>query len=132
LIGSDVCLTTGSAAGEARTWLNSTGSISVAAAVAFTVQLELDLPTDEALTLIRDLKRDRALKSMQVLALTRRSSPWDKLRAGWCGVDAYLVKPVSMQVLQETVGRSMQRALNHALKAQAGSTQQGGAAGASA
>jgi len=94
--------------------------------------IELDLPTDEALTLIRDLKRDPALKSMQVLALTRRSSPWDKLRAGWCGVDAYLVKPVSMQVLQETVGRSVQRALNHALKAQAGSTQQGSAAGASA
>ena len=95
--------------------------------------IELDLPSDEALRLVRDVKRDRALKPMQVMALTRRSSPWDKLRAGWAGVDAYLVKPVSMQVLQESVGRSMHRSLNHTVKArQAGFAQQASAVGVSA
>jgi twitching motility two-component system response regulator PilG len=46
---------------------------------------------------------------MPVVILTSRSSPFDLARGALAGCDSYLVKPVSMQALRETVARHLQR-----------------------
>lgn len=80
--------------------------------------IEIDSADRSGLGLVKDIKRDPRLRQMPVVALTRRGALWDKLRGGLAGCDAYLVKPVSTQVLRETVGRAIQHSL--ALKSETG------------
>jgi CheY-like chemotaxis protein len=75
------------------------------------VFLEAVLPDGSGLRLARDVKRDPALKGMPVIVLTRRSGPLDLVRGAMSGCDAYLVKPVSLQTLRETVARCLRKSL---------------------
>ena len=47
-----------------------------------------------------------------VIVLTRRSGPIDLVRGALSGCDAYLVKPVTLQTLRETVARCMRKVLS--------------------
>jgi len=73
--------------------------------------LEAVLPDMGGLRLARSVKRDPALRGMPVIVLTRRSGPFDLLRGAMSGCDSYLVKPVALQTLQETVSRCLRKSL---------------------
>lgn len=73
--------------------------------------VEAVLPDGPGLRLARDMKRDPALRGMPVIVLTHRSSPLDLLRGAMSGCDSYLVKPVSLQTLRESVDRCLRKSL---------------------
>lgn len=73
--------------------------------------VEAVLPDGAGLRLARTMKRDPALRGMPVIVLTHRSSPLDLLRGAMSGCDSYLVKPVSLQTLRETVDRCLRKHL---------------------
>jgi CheY-like chemotaxis protein len=75
------------------------------------VLLEADLPDMSGLRLARDIKRDPALRGMPVIVLTDRSGPLDLLRGALSRCDSYLVKPVTLQTLHDTVARCLRRSL---------------------
>jgi CheY-like chemotaxis protein len=49
---------------------------------------------------------------MPVVVLTRYSGPLDLLRGALSGCDTYLVKPVTLQTLRETVARCLRKSLS--------------------
>jgi len=73
--------------------------------------VEAVLPDGAGLALARALKRDPALRGMPVIVLTHRSSLLDLLRGAMSGCDSYLVKPVSLQTLRETIDRCLRKSL---------------------
>lgn len=73
--------------------------------------VEAVLPDASGLRLTRDIKRDPALHAMPVIVLTRRSGPLDLLRGAMSGCDSYLVKPVTLQTLRDTVARCLRKSL---------------------
>ena len=73
------------------------------------VFVDVIMPEMDGYRLTREIKRNRLLKPMPVVILTSRSSPFDLARGALAGCDSYLVKPVSMQALRETVARHLQR-----------------------
>jgi twitching motility two-component system response regulator PilG len=75
------------------------------------VVTEVVLPDLSGLRVARGIKRDPALRGVSVIVLTRRSSPFDLLRGAMSGCDAYLVKPVTLQALRQTVTRCMRKSL---------------------
>lgn len=73
------------------------------------VFVDVIMPEIDGYRLTREIKRNKVLKPMPVVILTSRSSPFDLARGALAGCDSYLVKPVSMQALRETVARHLQR-----------------------
>lgn len=67
------------------------------------------MPGLDGYQLTRKVRRDRGLRAMPVILLTSRSSPFDLARGALAGCNSYLVKPVSMQTLHETVQRQLRR-----------------------
>lgn len=67
--------------------------------------VDVMMPGVDGFGLTRRIKRDRALRAMPVVILTSRSSPLDLLRGALAGCNCYLVKPVSLQALRQTVAR---------------------------
>ncbi len=77
-----------------------------------TYELMLDdvvMPELDGYQLTRAVRRERKFRSMPVILLTSRSSPFDLARGALAGCNSYLVKPVSMQTLRETVQRQLRR-----------------------
>lgn len=69
------------------------------------VFVDVMLPGADGFALTRTLKRDKSLQSIPVIILTSRSSPLDLVRGALAGSSSYLVKPVSLQSLKQTVTR---------------------------
>ncbi|HEY0877401.1 MAG TPA: response regulator [Zeimonas sp.] len=67
------------------------------------------MPELDGYQLTRAVRRERSLRGMPVILLTSRSSPFDLARGALAGCNSYLVKPVSMQTLHETVQRQLRR-----------------------
>lgn len=67
------------------------------------------MPELDGYQLTRAVRRNRSLRAMPVILLTSRSSPFDLARGALAGCNSYLVKPVSMQTLHETVQRQLRR-----------------------
>jgi PleD family two-component response regulator len=67
------------------------------------------MPELDGYQLTRTVRRDRGLRAMPVILLTSRSSPFDLARGALAGCNSYLVKPVSMQTLHQTVQRQLRR-----------------------
>ena len=67
------------------------------------------MPGLDGYQLTRTVRRDLKLRAMPVILLTSRSSPFDLARGALAGCNSYLVKPVSMQTLHETVQRQLRR-----------------------
>jgi CheY-like chemotaxis protein len=59
--------------------------------------------------LTKAIKRDRALREVPLIILTSKSSPFDLLRGALAGCNSYLVKPVSLKALRETVVKNLRR-----------------------
>jgi CheY-like chemotaxis protein len=73
------------------------------------VLADVVMPDMDGYKLTRAIKRNRALRGMPVIILTSRSSPFDLARGALAGCNSYLVKPVSMQSLRETVQRHLKK-----------------------
>ncbi|MCO5107492.1 MAG: response regulator [Burkholderiaceae bacterium] len=73
------------------------------------VLADVVMPDMDGYKLTRAIKRNRALRAMPVIILTSRSSPFDLARGALAGCNSYLVKPVSMQSLRETVQRHLKK-----------------------
>ncbi len=59
--------------------------------------------------LTKAIKRDRAICDTPLIMLTSKSSPLDLLRGALAGCNSYLVKPVSLRALRETVVKNLRR-----------------------
>lgn len=59
--------------------------------------------------LTKAIKRDRSLRDIPLIMLTSKSSPLDLLRGALAGCNSYLVKPVSLRALRETVVKNLRR-----------------------
>ncbi|ODS97259.1 MAG: hypothetical protein ABS56_09735 [Lautropia sp. SCN 69-89] len=73
------------------------------------VLADVVMPDMDGYRLTRTIKRNRALRGMPVVILTSRSSPFDLARGALAGCNSYLVKPVSMQSLRDTVQRHLKK-----------------------
>ncbi|MGB7306330.1 MAG: response regulator [Burkholderiaceae bacterium] len=69
------------------------------------------MPEQDGYQLTRQIKRDKSLKGLPVIILTSRSSPFDLAKGALAGCSSYLVKPVSLQSLRDTVSRQLERAI---------------------
>ncbi|HRA77627.1 MAG TPA: response regulator [Burkholderiaceae bacterium] len=73
------------------------------------VLADVVMPDMDGYKLTRTIKRNKALRGMPVIILTSRSSPFDLARGALAGCNSYLVKPVSMQSLRDTVQRHLKK-----------------------
>lgn len=71
------------------------------------VVADVVMPELDGYGLTRSIKRNREWRGLPVIILTSRSSPFDLARGALAGCNSYLVKPVSMQSLRETVQRQL-------------------------
>ena len=67
------------------------------------------MPEKNGFQLAKAIKRDRALRDIPLIILTSRSSPIDLIRGALAGCNSYLVKPVSLMALRETVIKNLRR-----------------------
>ncbi|MFP5404998.1 MAG: response regulator [Gammaproteobacteria bacterium] len=78
------------------------------------VVLDIVMPDMDGYRLTRRMKKDRSLRGMPVVILTARSSPFDLVRGALAGCNSYLVKPVALQSLRDTIIRHLRRAIRRA------------------
>lgn len=67
--------------------------------------VDVMMPDLDGFKFTRELKRHSSLRAMPVVILTSRSSPLDLARGALAGCNSYLVKPVTLQSLRETLAR---------------------------
>lgn len=67
--------------------------------------VDVMMPDLDGFRFTRELKRHPVLRAMPVVILTSRSSPLDLARGALAGCNSYLVKPVTLQSLRETLAR---------------------------
>jgi CheY-like chemotaxis protein len=70
---------------------------------------DVNMPELDGYKFTKTVKRDRALRRTPLILLTSRSSPFDLARGALSGCDSYLVKPVSLKALRETVIKNLRR-----------------------
>lgn len=72
------------------------------------VVLDLNMPRMNGLELLRELRRDEALRTLPVVVLTTSDEDSDKLRAFDLNVAGYVLKPVTFQAFAECI-RTLER-----------------------
>lgn len=75
------------------------------------VLADVVMPDMDGYRMTRLIKKNRSLRGMPVVILTSRSSPFDLARGALAGCNSYLVKPVTLQSLRETLNRHLRRAV---------------------
>ncbi len=73
------------------------------------VLVDVVMPDMDGYRLTRLIKKNRSLRGMPVVILTARCAPFDLARGALAGCNSYLVKPVALQSLRETVMRHLRR-----------------------
>jgi len=73
------------------------------------VMIDIQMPGMDGLEVIRRLRAAPASATVPIVAVTALSLPEDRERCLAAGADSYLTKPVSLQELQRTVERLIQR-----------------------
>ena len=71
------------------------------------VLADVIMPGMDGYRFTRQIKRNRELRDIPVVILTSRSSPFDLIRGALAGCSSYLVKPVSLKSLRDTVARHL-------------------------
>jgi two-component system, cell cycle response regulator DivK len=86
----------------------STGDEAIAA-IATTlpdlVYMDIQLPAPDGLEVTRRLRANPATRDIPIVALTAQAMLGDEEKAIAAGCDAYLTKPVSIRLLEETTER---------------------------
>ncbi len=78
--------------------------------------LDLIFPNANGLTLLEELKLHTDTKHIPVLVLTAYSHDWAEKRCIELGADAYLVKPVSTEILMKTIKSLLEKNESAAIK----------------
>ena len=73
------------------------------------VLADVVMPDMDGYRLTRAIRKNRALRGLPVVLLTSRSSPFDLARGALAGCSSYLVKPVTLQSLRDTVLKHLRR-----------------------
>jgi twitching motility two-component system response regulator PilG len=73
------------------------------------ILLDVVMPGIDGYELCRTLKKNPYMRSVPVLMLTSRSSPFDKARGALAGCDSYLVKPVTWTGFCEALDKVLMR-----------------------
>jgi signal transduction histidine kinase/CheY-like chemotaxis protein len=74
------------------------------------VLMDIQMPRLDGLEAIRQLRLDAAFASMPIVALTALAMPGDEERCREAGANVYLIKPVGMKNLMETINSLLARA----------------------
>ena len=69
------------------------------------ILMDIQLPAISGLEVTRWLKDDPALKHIPVIAITAYAMPGDEERIKAGGCEAYIPKPISIEVFLETIAR---------------------------
>uniref|UniRef100_A0A0C1RAY0 Chemotaxis protein CheY n=1 Tax=Tolypothrix bouteillei VB521301 TaxID=1479485 RepID=A0A0C1RAY0_9CYAN len=67
------------------------------------ILIDLNLPGTDGREAIAQIKQDRLLKSIPVIALTTSSSPKDIEACYQYGVNCYMLKPIGVEALRKTI-----------------------------
>ena len=68
---------------------------------------DLDMPVQDGWKTIQQIKADPQTRGMQVLALTGKTTSWDRDAAYDAGVDHFLVKPAEPRLLRGLIDRCL-------------------------
>jgi DNA-binding response OmpR family regulator len=71
--------------------------------------VDVIMPDIDGYKLTKEIRRH--FKSTPVIILTSKSSPFDLARGALAGCDTYLVKPVTMQKLKDTMFKSLRKSM---------------------
>jgi two-component system, cell cycle response regulator len=71
--------------------------------------LDVVMPGSDGYELCRNIRRDPHARSMPVLMLTSRSSPFDRARGMLAGCDHYLTKPISWETFSRAVDKALMK-----------------------
>lgn len=71
--------------------------------------IEPELPDDDGLQLVRDVRRDAIVSNIPIVGVSVGASPDEALDAYRAGVDIYVVKPFSPDELADVVDRLLER-----------------------
>ena len=73
--------------------------------------LEVMLPGNDGYEICKTVKKDKDKKHIPVVMLTKKSSPFDKVKGKLSGCDAYLTKPVSLKEFNRTLKKWLKASL---------------------
>ncbi len=76
--------------------------------------LDLHMPGLDGFGALAELRRDRSLAGVPIMALTASAMQGDRERAMTAGFDSYVSKPIPLPKLREEVMRLLERAENPA------------------
>lgn len=69
--------------------------------------LDVVMPGADGYEVCKTIKRDRKKKTIPVIMLTGKSSPFDKVKGKLSGCDTYLTKPVSIKEFNQALNRCL-------------------------
>jgi CheY-like chemotaxis protein len=72
------------------------------------ILLDLNLPGTDGREVIEEIKQDRDLRALPVVVLTTSSSPRDVEACYEYGVNSYLIKPIGVEALKDTLRAFLQ------------------------
>lgn len=75
--------------------------------------LDVVMPGIDGYELCRKIKQNTYTRSLPVLMLTSRSSPFDRARGALAGCDAYLVKPITWEGFYQAVDKALTRSFKN-------------------
>lgn len=73
------------------------------------VFLDVVMPGTDGYTFCRNVRSNKSTKSLPVVMLTSRSSPFDRARGALAGCDTYLTKPIDLQTFHGAVDRMVMK-----------------------
>lgn len=71
--------------------------------------LDVVMPGTDGYTFCRNVRANKNTKSLPVIMLTSRSSPFDRARGALAGCDTYLVKPIDLKTFHNAVDRVLMK-----------------------
>ena len=74
------------------------------------VLLDIMLPEEDGISILKKLREDRRTRSVQVILLTAKGSEYDKVVGLDAGADDYVSKPFGMMELMARVRSALRRA----------------------
>jgi two-component system, cell cycle response regulator len=75
--------------------------------------LDVVMPGSDGYELCRSLRRNPHARTMPVLMLTSRSSPFDRARGMLAGCDHYLTKPIAWEAFSRAVDKSLMKSFRN-------------------
>jgi len=67
------------------------------------VLMDIQLPDIDGITALREIRTDRALDAVPVLAVSASVMPDEQLKIVTSGFDAFITKPINLKQFRETV-----------------------------